>query len=48
MRTVFNEKDRAALLARLAKLKHDQAPGWGKLTTPKLVTHLDEEKGVWS
>lgn len=43
MRTVFNEKDRAALLARLAKLKQDQAPGWGKLTAPKMVAHLGDQ-----
>ncbi len=43
MRTVFDEKDRVALLARLAKLKHDQAPGWGTLTAPKLVAHLGDQ-----
>ena len=43
MRIIFDEKDRDALLVRLTKLKHDQAPGWGKLTAPRMVAHLGDQ-----
>jgi len=40
MKTLRNEADRAALIARLDKLDADARPVWGKMTVEQMVSHL--------
>ena len=41
-RTLWNESDRAQLLARVDKLRPDMTPAWGKMNATQMVTHLTE------
>ena len=41
-RTLWNESDRAELLARVDKLRPDMTPAWGKMNATQMVTHLTE------
>ena len=41
-RTLWNELDRADLLARVDRLRPDMTPAWGKMNATQMVTHLNE------
>src|SRR5690349_427838 len=41
-RTLWNERDRAELLARVDKLSPDITPAWGKMNATQMMTHLNE------
>jgi len=40
--TIYDSARRQALAARLMTLRHDQVPRWGRMTAPKMVSHLLE------
>ena len=40
MKSVWNDRDRRDLDARISKLSRDRAPQWGKMTAPQMVAHL--------
>lgn len=40
--TIYDDAARAALLRRLEALRPDHAPRWGRMTAPRMVTHLLE------
>lgn len=42
LRTLWNESDRAGLLARVDKLRPDMTPAWGKMNATQMMTHLTE------
>jgi hypothetical protein len=39
-RTLWNESDRAELLARVDKLRPDMTPAWGRMNATQMMTHL--------
>jgi hypothetical protein len=41
-RTLWNESDRADLLARVDKLRPEMKPLWGKMNATQMMTHLTE------
>lgn len=43
MRTIFDEKDRAALMRRVDDLDERRSPRWGKLTAPAMIAHLCDQ-----
>ncbi len=40
--TIYDLANRRALTERLAKLRHDQRPLWGRMTADKMLSHLLE------
>lgn len=42
MKTVWNSDDRRNLQSRLAALRPDTAPRWGRMSAPQMVCHLVE------
>ena len=40
MGTLFDPRDRAAILARVAELREDRRPRWGRFTAPEMVCHV--------
>ncbi|MDA1080828.1 MAG: DUF1569 domain-containing protein [Gemmatimonadetes bacterium] len=42
MKSLFNQADRAALLARLERLTPDIPPRWGKFNATRMVAHLND------
>ncbi len=42
MGTLWNEKDRADVLARLDNLQPELHPKWGRMTCPQMVAHMIE------
>lgn len=40
MGTLFDPRDRAAILARIAALTPERRPRWGRFTAPEMVCHL--------
>jgi hypothetical protein len=40
MKTAWNAADRASLQARLARLRPEDAPRWGRMSAPQMVAHL--------
>lgn len=40
--TIYDSAQRQALASRLMTLRHDQVPRWGRMTAPKMVSHLLE------
>ena len=43
MPTIYKEKHRAQLLARLETLSPEQPPRWGSLTAPAMLVHLCDQ-----
>ena len=43
MSTVFRPEDRAVLLRRLDALSPHDAPRWGRMNAPQMVTHVAEQ-----
>ena len=41
MGTIFNARDRAELLDRIAHLSPEKRPDWGRFTAPEMVCHLN-------
>ena len=42
-RTIFKTENRKALLERLANVKREQTPRWGRLTAPAMIVHLCDQ-----
>jgi hypothetical protein len=40
MGTLFDPRDRAAILDRIARLSEDRRPLWGRFTAPEMVCHV--------
>ena len=42
MKTLWNERDRDSLLARVERLRPDAPAKWGKFTAPKMLAHVND------
>ena len=42
MKTLLNASDRQDLLNRLAKVRPDSQRGWGRMTAPQMICHLND------
>ncbi len=40
MSTLFDTRDRAAILERITRLTEDRRPSWGRFTAPEMVCHV--------
>jgi hypothetical protein len=40
MASLFDTRDRAAILERIARLTPDRAPQWGRFSAPEMVCHV--------
>jgi hypothetical protein len=40
--SIYDIANRRSLAERLGSLRHDQAPRWGRMTAPRMVSHLLE------
>lgn len=40
MKSMWNEADRATLLARLGRLRPENPGGWGKMSCPQMLVHV--------
>lgn len=47
-KTIFDTRDRAALVERLERLKPDAKARWGKMTAPRMICHLSDSLRVSS
>ena len=43
MRTIFDGRDREALVARLRSIPPDRPGLWGRMTAPRMVCHLGDQ-----
>jgi hypothetical protein len=46
MKTFFNERDRAEIVARLKNLEPDAPRRWGSLDAPRMVAHLTDQMRI--
>lgn len=42
MKSVFDETDRASMLARIDRITDDSKPQWGRMTADRMLAHLVE------